>query len=200
MSLQVYNYGLFYQKESTKLINQSIDSTFIRNLYGTELLKRNPKYKSKNGIKVSAADDINGVPVSLAIAEESDIDSGTHYVNCHLKKFDNVNINLCDTAGLYDGTKDTEQTVELINIAADRYYFHILIVCIDLRDTRIREDDIKLLKRIKNPDKLIVIFTFANKIKNVENMFKIKKKQIIDKLETGNSEIAGKCDKLVTIY
>jgi hypothetical protein len=52
-----------------KLKYQTIDTTFIRNLYGTEILQRNPAYKSKNEIKVSSINDINGVPISYAIGK-----------------------------------------------------------------------------------------------------------------------------------
>lgn len=52
-----------------KLKDQSIDSTFIRNLYGKEMIQRNAYYKSKNGIKLSALDDKNGVATSLAISK-----------------------------------------------------------------------------------------------------------------------------------
>ena len=58
-----------------KLKEQSIDSTFIRNLYGVELIQRNPCYKSKNGIKVSAIDDRNGVAHSIAISKGAAHDS-----------------------------------------------------------------------------------------------------------------------------
>jgi hypothetical protein len=51
-----------------KLKYQSIDSTFITNLYGSEMYGRNVKYKSKNGIKISTKVDNNGVANSIAFA------------------------------------------------------------------------------------------------------------------------------------
>jgi ssDNA-binding Zn-finger/Zn-ribbon topoisomerase 1 len=62
--------SMIYFKESKfkKLKHQSIDSTFIRNLYGVELIQRNPHYKSKNGIKVSQI-NAHEVPISFAIAK-----------------------------------------------------------------------------------------------------------------------------------
>jgi len=51
-----------------KLKYQSIDTTFCTNLYGSEMMGRNVKYKSKNGIKLSVIVDSNGVPFSLSMA------------------------------------------------------------------------------------------------------------------------------------
>lgn len=59
----------FSKSKYSKLKNQTIDTTFIRNLYGTEMIQRNPQYKSKNGIKVSTINDVNGVPHSIAIGK-----------------------------------------------------------------------------------------------------------------------------------
>lgn len=59
----------FKKYKYEKLKDQSIDSSFIRNLYGKEFIQRNPHYNSKNGIKISTIDDKNGVPTSLAIAK-----------------------------------------------------------------------------------------------------------------------------------
>jgi Transposase DDE domain len=47
---------------------QSIDTTFVRNLYGSEMKGMNVQYKSKNGIKVSYVSDNLGVPISIAMA------------------------------------------------------------------------------------------------------------------------------------
>jgi hypothetical protein len=58
-----------------KLKYQSIDSTFVKNLYGAEIYGRDIKYKSKNGIKISVIVDINGVPNSIAIAGANNYDS-----------------------------------------------------------------------------------------------------------------------------
>ena len=58
-----------------KLKNQAIDSTFIKNLYGEDIYGRNVKYKSKNGVSVSVIVDLNGVPISLAIASANKNDS-----------------------------------------------------------------------------------------------------------------------------
>ena len=63
--LEIY----FKDSKYHKLQNQSIDTTFIRNLYGTELTQRNPQYKSKKGIKVSSIVDSNGVAFSYAISK-----------------------------------------------------------------------------------------------------------------------------------
>jgi Transposase DDE domain len=72
--LGVYEYMYFiilmiYYKKSKyqKLKDQSMDSTFIRNLYGTEMIQRNPHNKSKNGIKISTINDNTGVAHSIAI-------------------------------------------------------------------------------------------------------------------------------------
>src|ERR1700677_1542377 len=59
----------FNDSKYDKLKHQSIDTTFIRNLYGVEMIQRNPQYKSKNGIKVSSINDINGVAHSFAIGK-----------------------------------------------------------------------------------------------------------------------------------
>jgi hypothetical protein len=58
-----------------KLHYQSIDSTFVTNLYGSELYGRNVKYKSKNGINVSLITDALGVPNSVALAPGNRHDS-----------------------------------------------------------------------------------------------------------------------------
>ena len=58
----------FSKNKFGKLKNQSFDTTFCINLYGSEMKGRNVKYKSKNGIKISTIDDNNGTPFSLAIA------------------------------------------------------------------------------------------------------------------------------------
>ena len=69
--LQIY----FNDSKYEKLKHQSIDSTFIRNLYGIEMIQRNPHHKNKNGIKVSSINDTNGVPISYAIGKGATNDS-----------------------------------------------------------------------------------------------------------------------------
>lgn len=68
---------MIYFKEAKfiKLKHQSIDTTFIRNLYGKEMIQRNVQYKSKNGIKVSSINDTNGVAISFAISKGSTNDA-----------------------------------------------------------------------------------------------------------------------------
>jgi len=62
--------NIYFRKcQYEKLKEQSIDSTFIRNLYGVEMIQRNAYYKSKNGIKISTIDDKNGVPISIAVSK-----------------------------------------------------------------------------------------------------------------------------------
>lgn len=51
-----------------KLHHQSIDSTFVSNLFGCEMYGRNTNYKSKNGVNVTFNVDATGVPIRLAIA------------------------------------------------------------------------------------------------------------------------------------
>ena len=58
-----------------KLKYQCIDSTFVSNLFGSEIYGRNVQYKSKNGIKISSINDRNGVPIALALAPGSAHDS-----------------------------------------------------------------------------------------------------------------------------
>ncbi len=58
-----------------KLQYQCIDSTFVPNLFGKDVYGRNPQYKSKNGVKISAITDRNGVPISLAIGAGNRHDS-----------------------------------------------------------------------------------------------------------------------------
>ena len=68
--------NIYFEKSKyAKLKHQSIDTTFIRNLYGTELIQRNTQNKSKNGIKVSTINDVNGVVTSLAIGKGAMNDS-----------------------------------------------------------------------------------------------------------------------------
>ena len=68
-----------------KLKNQSIDTTFCTNLYGSEMIGRNIKYKSKNGIKISVKVDKNGVPFSLGIASGNQNDC-IIAKKCHINK------------------------------------------------------------------------------------------------------------------
>jgi hypothetical protein len=58
----------FSTSKFNKLKYQSIDSTFVTNLFGGEIYGRNVKYKSKNGVKISTISDSNGIPVSIALA------------------------------------------------------------------------------------------------------------------------------------
>lgn len=75
----------FSKKKFEKLKNQSVDTTFCINLYGKECYGRNVKYKSKNGIKISALTDTNGIPISLALASGNVHDS-TIAVEAHISK------------------------------------------------------------------------------------------------------------------
>jgi hypothetical protein len=74
-----------------KLKYQSIDSTFIKNLYGAEIYGRDVKYKSKNGIKISVIVDANGVPNSIAVAGANNHDS-----KIAMEQINNVLVSLRD--------------------------------------------------------------------------------------------------------
>jgi hypothetical protein len=63
--LVLLNY--FSTHKFNKLQYQSVDSSFLTNLYGKDIYGRNVKYKSKNGLKVSTITDRNGVPFNIAI-------------------------------------------------------------------------------------------------------------------------------------
>jgi len=84
--------------KSEKLKCQSYDTTFVKNLFGMEMYGRNVKYKSKNGIKISTKVDVNGVPISLAIASGNS-DDGTiaalqedyDFIDTNTKKVKNNN-------------------------------------------------------------------------------------------------------------
>jgi hypothetical protein len=65
----------FSTHKFNKLQYQSVDSSFLTNLYGKDIYGRNVKYKSKNGIKVSTITDRNGVPFNIAIGSGSTHDS-----------------------------------------------------------------------------------------------------------------------------
>jgi len=56
----------FSTQKYNKLHHQSIDSTFISNLYGTEIYGRNSKYH-KNGINTTFIVDQQGTPIAAAI-------------------------------------------------------------------------------------------------------------------------------------
>jgi hypothetical protein len=81
-----------YQSQSnyTNLKYQTIDSTFVRNLYGTEMLNMNAKYKNKKGIKVSFKNDQPGVPLSIAIGTGSTNDAKIAYEQL---KYDFIELN-----------------------------------------------------------------------------------------------------------
>ena len=67
----LYNIILKFYYENNKFEKikyQSIDTTFVRNLYGSEMKGMNVQYKSKNGLKVSYITDKIGVPISIAMA------------------------------------------------------------------------------------------------------------------------------------
>ena len=64
---RIISLSYYSTNKYNKLKYQCIDSTFIKNLYGSEIYGRNVEYKSKNGIKVSVIVDINGVLNSFAI-------------------------------------------------------------------------------------------------------------------------------------
>lgn len=57
----------FKRKKFTKLHQQSIDSTFVSNLFGSEWYGRNSQYKFKNGYNLQFQVDINGLPFAAAI-------------------------------------------------------------------------------------------------------------------------------------
>ena len=65
----------FSTNKFTKLHNQFIDSTFIKNLYGSDIYGRFVKCKSKNGVNVSLITDSNGVPISIATGAANEHDA-----------------------------------------------------------------------------------------------------------------------------
>jgi hypothetical protein len=65
----------FSKNKFSKLHFQSIDSTFIPNLYGTELCGRCKKYGYKKGIKLNFVVESHGVPISIAIAPANRYDN-----------------------------------------------------------------------------------------------------------------------------
>lgn len=65
----------FKKNKCGKLKYQSIDTSYIYNKYGDKNLGRNKFYKNKNGRKLSAIVDINGVPISLSLNPGNESDS-----------------------------------------------------------------------------------------------------------------------------
>jgi hypothetical protein len=51
-----------------------MDTTFVKNLYGCEIYGMSKKNKNKNGINVSFKSDVNGFPISVAIASANSND------------------------------------------------------------------------------------------------------------------------------
>jgi hypothetical protein len=74
--------GYFGERKFEKLKYQSIDTTFIRNLYGAEIYGPHPEYKFKNSIKVSCITDSNRVPIAIAVGSSNNSD--TEFVNSNL--------------------------------------------------------------------------------------------------------------------
>jgi hypothetical protein len=77
----VYNYlyqiirkHYFNDNKYGKLKYQSMDTTFVKNLYGCEIYGMSKKNKNKNGINVSFKADANGFPISVAIASANSND------------------------------------------------------------------------------------------------------------------------------
>ena len=65
----------FKKNKTSKLKYQSIDSSFVKNKYGTEMVKRNTYYKNKKGIKISTIVNEVGVPISIDIDSANKHDS-----------------------------------------------------------------------------------------------------------------------------
>lgn len=55
----------FSKNKTTKLKYQLVDSSFIQNMYGTNLIGRNKFYKNKKGTKISFITDSKGIPLSI---------------------------------------------------------------------------------------------------------------------------------------
>ena len=141
---------LYYKDNKyTKLKHQSIDTTFIRNLYGTEMIQRNPHYKSKNGIKVSSITDDNGVSFSYAIAKGAKNDAkialeqiNNNFIDVNTKQVENNNRYKQNFYG--DAMYDNK---ELINALKKKKYKPIIDV--NIRNTK-NAAKRKQLKKRKN--------------------------------------------------
>src|SRR5437868_12917783 len=71
-----------------KLKIQSIDTKFVPNKLGTELVDRNVNYKSKQGLKIFVIVDKNGVILSICAAHGSEADNSILEVNIKNKIID----------------------------------------------------------------------------------------------------------------
>ena len=73
--LRIVLLSYYSTNKFNKLHYQSIDCTFITNLYGSEIYGRNSKYKFKNGINMSFIVDAQGQPISVGINPGNEHDS-----------------------------------------------------------------------------------------------------------------------------
>jgi hypothetical protein len=155
--LKVY----FCKSKYNKLKYQTVDTTFIRNLYGSEMLQRNVQYKSKNGIKVSAIDDVNGVPIALAIGAGAKNDAKIAIEQINNTFIDTDTKRVCKSnkykQNMYaDAQYDSEEFIQTYQNNGYK-----VTTDVNIRNTK-DEDKLKILKKrkkiyLKTQNKRIVV-------------------------------------------
>ena len=90
----------------------SIDSTFIKNINGKQRIGRNKQYKWKNGYKLSAFVDQNGIPLSIFCGSGSAYDG--YFLKKHIKKLKYYKINIINKFVLADSGYCSDKNRKLI--------------------------------------------------------------------------------------
>ena len=73
------------------------------------------------------------------VADESDIDKGTHYVEVFPVQVNNIDVEFWDSPGLHDAEgKEKEYLKEIVDNCADP---DLILYCTKLTDTRVTEED-----------------------------------------------------------
>lgn len=119
-----YLYAFLHDKyscivEPGHLKRQSTDTKFIKNIKGSEFVDQNPKYKNKNGFKISTEVDANGVwfSTTFAYATEADYKISIEEINNRLVIIDTLTASKNNKHKQYmleDGAYDVAQVRSLL--------------------------------------------------------------------------------------
>lgn len=119
----------------------------------------------KTGVgKSSLINSLCGKPV----AEESDIDKGTHHVEVFREKVNSIDVEFWDSPGLHDAEeREKEYLQEIVDNCADP---DLILYCTKLTDTRVTEEDCATIcefTRVFGTDfwsNAVFVLTFANDV------------------------------------